>query len=54
MRHYARQLAPLMEVLAEKDYGDLSLEGGYFERALYRGTLNAWIKTAQMGAAAPV
>ncbi len=34
MRHYARQLLPLMEVLAEKDYEMLSPQGNYFERAL--------------------
>ncbi len=44
MRHYAQQLEPLMEVLAEKGYDDLSPEGSYFERALYRATLKAWLK----------
>jgi alanine dehydrogenase len=42
MRHYAQQLNPFMEVLFEKGYDDLSLEGPYFERALYRATLKAW------------
>ncbi|HSM72079.1 MAG TPA: hypothetical protein VK851_11105, partial [Anaerolineales bacterium] len=42
MRHYAQQLTPFMEVLFEKGYDDLSLEGSYFERALYRATLKAW------------
>jgi len=44
MRHYGQQLEPLMEVLMEKGYQRLSREGGYFERALYRGTLKAWLK----------
>lgn len=45
MRHYAQQLEPLMEVLFAKDYDELSPDGGYFERALYRGTLRAWLKS---------
>jgi alanine dehydrogenase len=44
MRHYAQQMENLMEVLLEKGYDRLSLQGGYFERALYRGTLKAWLK----------
>lgn len=44
MMHYAQQLEPLMEILLEKGYGNLSLDGNYFERALYRATLNAWIE----------
>jgi alanine dehydrogenase len=44
MRHYAQQMENPMEVLLEKGYDRLSLEGGYFERALYRGTLKAWLK----------
>ncbi|MBN2083748.1 MAG: hypothetical protein JW748_00890 [Anaerolineales bacterium] len=44
MQHYARQLEPLMEVLIGKGYEELSPEGGYFERALFRGTLTHWIK----------
>jgi alanine dehydrogenase len=44
MRHYAQQMDNLMEVLLEKGYDRLSLQGGYFERALYRGTLKAWLK----------
>lgn len=44
MLHYARQLLPLMEVLAEKDYDDLSLQGNYFQRALYRGTLRGYLQ----------
>ena len=44
MRHYAQQLTPFMEVLFEKGYEGLSLEGSYFERALYRATLKAWMK----------
>jgi len=44
MRHYAQQLIHFMEVLFEKGYEGLSLEGGYFERALYRASLKAWMK----------
>ena len=42
MTHYAQQLHPLMPVIFEKGYDGKSLEGGYFERALYRSTLKAW------------
>ena len=42
MMHYGKQLNPMMPVLFEKGYDGLSLEGGYFERALYRATLKAW------------
>lgn len=44
MRHYAQQLEPLMEVLVHKGYSGLALDGSYFERALYRATLKAWLK----------
>ena len=44
MRHYAQQLTPFMEVLFEKGYDGLSIKGSYFERALYRATLKAWIQ----------
>ena len=44
MQHYARQLEPLMYHLFKKGYGDLSLSGDYFERALYRGTLKAFLQ----------
>lgn len=50
MRHYAHQWEPLMEVLVKKGYDGLSLKGGYFERALYRGALNAWLKYEKYGA----
>ena len=39
MEHYARQMEPLMEVLFSKSYAQLSLEGSYFERALFRAKL---------------
>jgi len=39
MDHYARQMTPLMGELLTKGYDGLSLEGGYFERALYRARL---------------
>jgi alanine dehydrogenase len=44
MRHYAHQLEPLIDHLIKKGYDDISLEGDYFERALYRGTLKAWMQ----------
>jgi alanine dehydrogenase len=44
MQHYAKQLEPLMDVLAQTGYDGLSLRGGYFERALYRATLRAWLE----------
>lgn len=43
MQHYAKQLAPLMKRLARKGYDGLSLQGDYFERALYRGTLGYFL-----------
>lgn len=46
MRHYAIQLEPLMRVLVKKGYDHLSAEGSYFERALYRATLKAWLRTS--------
>jgi alanine dehydrogenase len=48
MRHYSRQLYLFMEVLAEKDYDELSLSGKYFERALCRATLREWISSKQL------
>jgi alanine dehydrogenase len=44
MRHYAQQLIPLMPILLEKGYDNLSLEGDYFERAFFRGSLRFWIE----------
>lgn len=49
MRHYAQQLEPLITTLVHKGYDNLSLEGEYFERALYRGTLRSFLKTGQYG-----
>lgn len=46
MRHYAAQVEPLMEALLDKGYEGLSLEGSYFERALYRATLKGWLENA--------
>jgi len=43
MRHYGQQLMPFMEILAEKDYEELSINSNYFERALYRSTLTFWL-----------
>lgn len=44
MRYYARQLLPMMEILAVKDYIELSPKGTYFERALHRATLHEWLR----------
>jgi hypothetical protein len=43
MLHYAQQLEPFVEVLFDKGYDGLSLEGEYFERALYRATLKYFL-----------
>ncbi len=43
MRHYAHQLEPLIDHLIVKGYDGISINGDYFERALYRGTLKAWL-----------
>ena len=44
IRHYGKQLTPLVSCLLKKGYDNLSLEGGQFERALQRGTLKAWLE----------
>lgn len=44
MQHYARQLEPLLVHLFTKGYDGLSIHGDYFDRALYRGTLKAWLQ----------
>jgi alanine dehydrogenase len=44
MKHYGRQLRPLMFHLFKKGYDGISMRGDYFERALYRGTLKAWLQ----------
>jgi alanine dehydrogenase len=49
MRHYAHQLEPLLMALLEKGYDGLSPDGDYFERALYRATLRAWLEHGQYG-----
>ncbi len=40
-----RQLQPLLEPLLTRGYAALSADGGYFERALYRATLRAWLRS---------
>lgn len=45
MEHYAHQLSPFLKVLAEKGYDQLSLEGEFFERALYRGTIKYFLES---------
>jgi alanine dehydrogenase len=44
MNHYARQLEPLVYHLFKKGHDGISINGDYFERALYRGTLKAWLQ----------
>jgi alanine dehydrogenase len=44
MQHYAHQLEPLISHLVRKGYDGISIEGDYFERALYRATLKAWLQ----------
>lgn len=43
MAHYATQLKPLMKVLLKRGYDKLSPKGEYFEKALYGGTLKAFL-----------
>jgi alanine dehydrogenase len=43
MEHYGNQLTPLMKRLVSKGYDGLSLDGDFFERALYRGTLGYFL-----------
>ncbi|HNT24900.1 MAG TPA: hypothetical protein PKM21_11080, partial [Anaerolineales bacterium] len=50
MHHYALQMQPLINVLLAKGYDHLSMDGDYFERALYRATLKAWLRTTHMPA----
>lgn len=54
MMHYAQQLYPFMEVLFEMGYENLSAEGLYFERALYRATLKAWLQEETPNATSPI
>jgi alanine dehydrogenase len=51
MRHYAQQIEPLMEVLFEKGYDQISPQGSYFERAIYRATLKAWLEAGEIESA---
>lgn len=45
MGHYARQLMPMMNILISKGYDQLSMEGSFFERALYRGTIKSFLES---------
>jgi alanine dehydrogenase len=45
MRHYGQQLEPFMQQLIKKGYQQLSPKGEYFERALHRATLKAWLRS---------
>lgn len=49
MAHYARQLMPFMEILLEKGYDSLSMQGRYFERALCRATLRHFLSMSHSG-----
>jgi alanine dehydrogenase len=44
MNHYASQMEPLVEVLFQQGYDELSLDGEYFDRALYRATLKYFLE----------
>jgi len=44
MKHYAEQLTPLMKRLVKMSYNGLSMDGDFFERALYRGTFKYWLQ----------
>ena len=45
MERYGRQLAPLLEALIDRGGVDgLRADGSFHERALYRGTLGAWLE----------
>ena len=48
MRFYGQQLLPLMRVLFSKTYDNLSSEGPYFERALYRARLGTFIEQSKL------
>ncbi len=47
MHHYARQLKPLMAVLLKSGYSGLKEVDDFFERALYRGSLHAWLESGR-------
>jgi alanine dehydrogenase len=47
MNHYAQQLRPLMKRLIKRGYDGLTLQGDFFERALFRGTLKFWLQVHQ-------
>ena len=51
MAHYARQLAPFLEILFERSYDSLSMQGKFFERALCRATLRHWLHTTHVQSA---
>jgi alanine dehydrogenase len=46
MEHYGHQLYPLIERLISLGYDNLSDEGDYYTRALYRGSLAGFLKNA--------
>lgn len=47
MNHYGEQLKPLMLELFNLGYDRLTSEGSYLSRALFRGTLKAWLQSAE-------
>ncbi len=44
MRHYGYQIERVIYHLVKKGYDGLSIDGDYFERAIYRATLKAWLQ----------
>jgi alanine dehydrogenase len=50
MLHYATQLEPFLDVLFEKGYDGISLDGEYYQRALYRATLKYFLAEQQLQA----
>jgi alanine dehydrogenase len=50
MELYGRQLAPLIEILIEREgLEHVRADGSFHERALYRGSLHAWLRRAPLG-----
>ena len=47
MRHYAQQLMPFMRTLSKKSYTEISANGPFFERALYRAKLDTFIHSGE-------
>jgi alanine dehydrogenase len=54
MRVYGQQLLPLMRVLFHKTYDSLSIDGPYFERALYRARLDTFLEQQNLSSQQPI